>query len=170
MFIHSLNQSIIHSIRPTEHLLRDGESWLLPSGTSQDGGSGPKSTDVLVASAGLPGSLMIGRRWALLCGQCLGIHQPECSLLPISRPSAGRRPGIWTTPRTPGEWISGGPRLPLVSPGRLSQAARSRLLPSSALSRWEPRGSLLYPEAAVSPSVNRSSGSNIWKNKALFKV
>ena len=88
LFIHSVNQSIIHSIKPTEHLLRDGESWLLPSGTSQASGSGSKSTDVLVASAGPPGSLMIGRRWAPLCGQSLGTHQPECSLLPAAHQPA----------------------------------------------------------------------------------
>ena len=95
--------TFIHSVKPTEHLPRDGASWHLP---------GQWLWVRVHRRAGSQG-------WA---PQLTGDRKPLVPTLwtvpgetltpafsPASHPSAGRCPGRWTTRRTPGEWVSGVP-------------------------------------------------------------
>lgn len=101
--IRSFIQSIIHSVKPTEYLPRDGASrhlprqwlWVRVHRCAGSQGWAPQLTD--------DRKPLVPTLWTVP-GETL---TPAFS--PASHPSAGRCPGRWTTRHTPGEWVSGSP-------------------------------------------------------------
>ena len=125
--------TLIHSVKPTESLLRDRASrrpagqWLWARVHRRAGSQGwaPRLAD--------DRKPLVPMLWTVP-GETL---TPAFS--PASHPSAGRCPGRWITRRTPGEWVSGAPLWwwrgvpgcpPCLQGGCAQLAARGPLSPS----------------------------------------